>query len=321
MRADRGRSSCISAVLALLSRAAFPAAGLSSRPTSPGSWCWRSSPWATTSPSAIPGLLSLGHALFFAAGLYAAGLVDHHARLPAPAPALLAGIAAGGAAGAGRRASGAPHHRRRLHDRDADVRPGRLSDHPLFRRLTRGDEGFVIPRRGARPRPARPRPTTAPATSSRSPSSPSACSATSRSSARPSAASWSRSARTRSARRMLGYDPFRYKLAARWRSPALYAGAAGAAYGAALRLCRRQPSPRCSIRSCRCSGCCSAAPAPCSGRFVGTLLMFYLIDFASALTDAHQLLVVGVALVAAGALRAARLARHAPRRGALPWLP
>ena len=42
------------------------------------------------------GLLSLGHALFFGAGLYGAGLLVQHAGLPA-GPALLAGILAGGA--------------------------------------------------------------------------------------------------------------------------------------------------------------------------------------------------------------------------------
>ena len=42
------------------------------------------------------GLLSLGHALFFGAGLYGAGLLVQHAGLPA-GPAMLAGILAGGA--------------------------------------------------------------------------------------------------------------------------------------------------------------------------------------------------------------------------------
>ena len=43
------------------------------------------------------GLLSLGHALFFAAGLYAAGLGATLGALPA-GPGLLAGLAAGAAA-------------------------------------------------------------------------------------------------------------------------------------------------------------------------------------------------------------------------------
>ena len=69
--------------------------------------------------------------------------------------------------------------------------------------------------------------------------------------------------------------------------------------GGGRRLCRccsamsARPSPRCNIRSCRCSGCCSAAPRPTLGPFLGTLLMYYVVDIASGYTSAY-LLVVGV---------------------------
>ena len=53
------------------------------------------------------------------------------------------GVACGRRAGAGGRASGAAHRRRRLHDRHADVRAGGLSDAAASANWTRGDEGIV----------------------------------------------------------------------------------------------------------------------------------------------------------------------------------
>ena len=80
------------------------------------------------------GLLSLGHAMFFSAGLYGAGLTIQHLGWGVPA-AFVAGHRGGRAACARHRPAGAAHHRRRLHDRHHDVRAGVLSDDPLFWRL------------------------------------------------------------------------------------------------------------------------------------------------------------------------------------------
>ena len=82
------------------------------------------------------GLLSLGHAMFFAAGLYGAGLTAIHFGWEAPA-AFLAGVIGGRGAGVPRRDRRTAHQRRGVHDRHDDVRPGLLPAHPLFRRLIR----------------------------------------------------------------------------------------------------------------------------------------------------------------------------------------
>ena len=70
------------------------------------------------------GLLSLGHAMFFSAGLYGAGLTVYHLGWGVPA-GFAAGLVCRRAACAGHRPAGAAHHRRRLHDRHHDVRAGR----------------------------------------------------------------------------------------------------------------------------------------------------------------------------------------------------
>ena len=86
------------------------------------------------------GLLSLGHALFFAAGMYGMSLNIQHLDWGA-GPAVIAGLVAGFAMAIviGMRYS---HRRRRLYDRDPDVRAGWLPDGSVFRRWTRGDEGL-----------------------------------------------------------------------------------------------------------------------------------------------------------------------------------
>jgi len=89
------------------------------------------------------GLLSLGHALFFAAGMYGMALMIRHAGV-APAPALLAGIAAGAAVSAALavlalRTSGVAFLIVTLMFAQA----GYLTI-LYFGDLTRGDEGFVI---------------------------------------------------------------------------------------------------------------------------------------------------------------------------------
>ena len=72
------------------------------------------------------GLMSLGHAMFFAAGLYGAGLTIHYFGFGAVPDSLL-GVLAGLGAGDRGRAGGAAHQRRVLHDRHHDVRAGLLS--------------------------------------------------------------------------------------------------------------------------------------------------------------------------------------------------
>ena len=124
------------------------------------------------------------------------------------------------------RAPRAPHHRRRLHDRDADVRPGGVAHDPLFRPDHPRRRGLHPAPRRARPSGRSTSPPTSRATRSPSSSSPSASSPASRSCAphRPRA----RRVRENAERtRMLGYDPFRARLLALTVS-GLYAGAAGA---------------------------------------------------------------------------------------------
>jgi branched-chain amino acid transport system permease protein len=93
----------------------------------------------------MTGLLSLGHALFFAAGLYATGLLVAQAGLPATA-ALPAGIAAGGLVAfltglLALRTSGTAFMIVTLMFAQA----GYLAI-LYFGAITRGDEGFTIPR-------------------------------------------------------------------------------------------------------------------------------------------------------------------------------
>jgi branched-chain amino acid transport system permease protein len=94
--------------------------------------------------------------------------------------------------------------------------------------------------------------------------------------------------------RMLGFNPFTVKLAALTVS-GLYAGLAGAAYGlmfgyvgASLASVQYSILPLLYVLL--------GGAGTVLGPFVGALLMFYLIDYASAVTDAHQF-VTGAALV------------------------
>ena len=93
---------------------------------------------------------------------------------------------------------------------------------------------------------------------------------------------------------MLGYDTFRYKLGAFVISGTISA-AAGAAYallfgyiGATFASIQYSIYP---LLWTLLGGAGTVA-----GPFLGTLLMFYLVDFSSSYTSAH-LLVVGIALV------------------------
>jgi branched-chain amino acid transport system permease protein len=94
--------------------------------------------------------------------------------------------------------------------------------------------------------------------------------------------------------RMLGYDPFRVKLFALGVS-GLYAGAAGAAYGlmfgyvgATFASIQYSILPLLYVLL--------GGAGTVIGPFLGVLAMFYLIDLSSSYTSAH-LLVVGLALV------------------------
>jgi branched-chain amino acid transport system permease protein len=94
--------------------------------------------------------------------------------------------------------------------------------------------------------------------------------------------------------RMLGYDPYRRKLAVLGLS-GLYAGAAGAAYalmfgyvGASFATIQYSILPMLYVLL--------GGAGTVLGPLLGAALMFYLIDFASSLTSAY-LFVVGLILV------------------------
>jgi branched-chain amino acid transport system permease protein len=239
------------------------------------------------------GLLSLGHALFFGAGLYAMGLLVEQAGWSAGA-GLLAGVLAGGlmalAVGVlALRTLGVSFMIVTLMFAQA----GYLTI-LYFNPVTRGDEGFVIDRAARVIGPLdlsadTPRYFVALAIFSvallanlalvRSPLG------------RVMVAMRENEERSR----MLGYDPFRIKLFALVVS-GLYAGAAGASYGllfgyvgASFATIQYSILPLLYVLL--------GGAGTVLGPFLGALVMFYLIDFASEMTSAH-LLVVGVALIA-----------------------
>ena len=117
--------------------------------------------------------------------------------------------------------------------------------------------------------------------------------------------------------RMLGYDPFRVKLIALILS-GLYAGAAGAAYGmlfgyvgATFATIQYSILPMLYVLL--------GGAGTVLGPFLGALLMFYLIDITSSYTDAY-LFVVGAALVAL-VLFAPKGILGSLRERAVRWLP
>jgi len=261
------------------------------------------------------GLLSLGHALFFAAGLYATGLGIEMFSLSAT-PALLAGLLAGGALAA---ATGV-----------LALRTGGVSFMIVtlmfaqtgylailyFGRYTRGDEGFVIAR-------------TARAIGSFDFSAPTPRYFTAL--ALFTAALLINLALTRSAfgrsmigmrenedrSRMMGYNPFRVKLIALTVS-GLYAGAAGAAYavlfgyvGASFASFQYSVLPLLYVLL--------GGAGTVLGPFIGAFVMFYLIDISSAYTSAH-LFVVGGALLALVLFAPKGILGTIRARGA-KWLP
>jgi len=261
------------------------------------------------------GLLSLGHALFFAAGLYGASFAATLAGLP-PGLALAAGTAAGGLAAAAvgllaLRTAGVAFMIVTLMFAQA----GWLTILALGP-WTRGDEGIVLPDAvrilggfdlsdDAVRYPL----------------------ALALFAVGLLACLWlvrSRAGRVMVAMReneerarMLGYDPFRVKLAALAIS-GTYAGAAGAAYalmfgyaGASLASVQYSILPLLWVLV---GGAGTAA-----GPFVGCLLMFYLIDYASSVTSA-TLMLVGLALLVL-VLFAPRGILGTLREKGVGWLP
>lgn len=261
------------------------------------------------------GLLSLGHALFFAAGIYGAGLPVAIWGVAA-LPALLLGLVAGGAVAA---AVGT------LALRTAGVsfmivtlmfaQAGYLSV-LYFGTVTGGDEGFVIPAAGRMLlgfdlSTDMPRYMLALCLFStallisvaliRSP--------------RGRVMVAMRENEDRS--RMLGYNPFTVKLAALVTS-GLYAGVSGAAYailfgyaGASFATIQYSILPMLWVLM--------GGAGTTLGPLIGTALMFYLVDLAGIVTTA-TLLVVGVALLAL-ILFAPKGILGTIRERWLPWLP
>jgi branched-chain amino acid transport system permease protein len=238
------------------------------------------------------GLLSLGHALFFAAGMYGAGLPAHLLEWTA-LPALIAGLLAGGivAAAVGLlalRTAGVSFMIVTLMFAQA----GYLTILYLAP-YTGGDEGFVIEAAsrkivgvdlaldGYRYALALLFFAIALLTSLALVRSPFG---------RTMVAMRENEERSR----MLGYNPFTVKLTALVIS-GLYAGAAGAAYavlfgyvGASFATIQYSILPMLYVLL--------GGAGTVIGPFLGAALMFYLVEFASGLTSAH-LFVVGLALV------------------------
>ncbi len=238
------------------------------------------------------GLLSLGHALFFAAGVYGTGLSITQWGWGAEA-AFLAGLAAGGALAAlagllALRTVGVGFMIVTLMFAQA----GFLTI-LWFGPVTRGDEGFILPAAArmvlgadlAQPWPRY-------------------------------LAAWSLFAVCLLAKlalvlspagrvlvaireneeraRLLGYDPFARKLGAMAVS-GLYAGAAGAAYALLFGYVGATfASVQYSIFALL--YCLLGGVGVALGPFVGALAMFYLVEITSGLTDAYMLL-VGLALI------------------------
>ena len=261
------------------------------------------------------GLLSLGHALLFGAGLYGAGMGVMHLGLPA-VPGLVAGTFAGGlmalAVGVlALRTTGVAFMIVTLMFAQA----GYLAI-LYFGQWTRGDEGIVITRAARAIGPI-----DLSDDASRYLVALTLFAAALLVNLALARSSWGRvmvAMRENEERsRMLGYNPFAVKLAALVVS-GLYAGLGGAAYGlmfgyvgASLASVQYSILPLLYVLL--------GGAGTVLGPFLGALLMFYIIDYASSLTDAHQF-VTGAALVLL-VLFAPRGILGAIRAKAATWLP
>lgn len=261
------------------------------------------------------GLLSLGHALFFAAGMYGMGLTIQHAGFT-PAPALIAGILAGAAVSAGLallalRTTGVAFLIVTLMFAQA----GYLTI-LYFGEYTRGDEGFVI---GAAER----------VLWGIDLSDPTnryfaawllfavcllACLRLVRA---PFGKTLVAIRENEERVRMLGYDTFAHKLGAMVISGTISA-AAGAVYGLLFGYAGASfASVQYSIFPLL--WVLLGGAGTVLGPFVGALFMFYLIDLSSDVTTAY-LLIVGVALVLLTLFAPQGLAGELRRR-VWRWLP
>jgi branched-chain amino acid transport system permease protein len=265
------------------------------------------------------GLLSLGHAMFFAAGLYGAGLVSYHLLWPAPA-AFLAGIAAGLILSLlvgllALRTTGVAFLIITLMFSQAFYLAALY-----FSDTTGGDEGIVLPET-ARSFSALGIHVDLASTAARynlalallALSIGITYTLVRAPLGRVLVAIRENESRTR----MLGYDSFRYKLAAVVLSGTLSA-AAGAAYALLFAYVGATfASIHYSIYPLLWTLMGGAGTV--MGPFVGTLLMFYLVDITSAYTYAY-LLIVGLALVLLVLFFPQGLVGSLRQRW-LPWLP
>jgi branched-chain amino acid transport system permease protein len=261
------------------------------------------------------GLLSLGHALFFAAGLYATGLLAAQTGAPA-ALSLPAGVLAGAVLATltgllALRTTGTAFMIVTLMFAQA----GYLTI-LYFNPLTRGDEGFTLARAARSLGPldlAADGPRYATAFLLFAAALLASLALVRGPTGRVLVAVRENAERTR----MLGYDPFRTRLLALALS-GLYAGAAGAAYGLLFGYVGATfASVQYSILPLL--WVLLGGAGTVLGPLVGTALMFYLLELASRVTDA-TLLVVGAALMLL-ILFAPRGLLGVLRARALPWLP
>lgn len=261
------------------------------------------------------GLLSLGHALFFAAGMYAAGLGAVIGGWGA-GPALLAGLAAGAGVAAltgllALRTTGTAFMIVTLMFAQAFYLAILY-----FGEITRGDEGLVVPQSGRMLWGLNLADETtrfAAAYAVFAVALLGALALARSGTGRVLVAMRENAERSR----MLGYDPFRYRLLALTLS-GLYAGASGALYalafgylGAGFAGTQYSILPLLWVLM----GGAGAVLGP----FIGTLVMFYLVDLSGAITTA-TLMVVGVALLLL-VLFAPKGILGTLREKALPWIP
>ena len=259
------------------------------------------------------GLLSLGHALFFAAGIYGAALPMTYLGLP-QLPALIAGLVAGGVVAAligllALRTAGVSFMIVTL----MFAQSGYLSL-LYFGEVTGGDEGLVLPSAA----------TLIPGLSADAARATIAYILFAIALIASLALVQSRLGRTMVAMReneersrMLGYNPYAVKLIALALS-GLFAGASGAAYallfgyaGASFATIQYSILPMLWVLM--------GGAGTVLGPLIGTAAMFYLVDIAGSYTTA-TLLFVGVALVLL-ILFAPKGILGTIRERWLPWLP